>query len=444
MQRVPRKRDLMLIVCLMGLIGGRAALLSSSDSAIGGRVTGADGKPIVGALVGILDARTAAMTDAQTDSSGQFRVSGLDGEGTYRVVVSKYGYQQLAVDDVRPAQGELDLRLEKDPALNDPLPQPGNGPFPAVGNGPSPALPAEDDSQDPSFTLSVEVEEVILNITVEGKEGHRITDLKQEEFTVLQDGVIQQIRSFGHEDVPLSVVLLVDVSSSMEGSPMVEAKVAALSFLSQSRPRDTVSLVAFNDKVEIVRPFTQDMLQVRTGVHSLTPSGGTALYDALNRAVELVESAPHPRHAIVLLSDGKDEDSRLRFEAIDKRIQASDVVVYSIGEYAELDRKLFLTGKKYYKQPEYEVNLNPVWILRYLAELSGGRSFFPRLGEALEPFFTQIAEELHQQYVLTYQPSATEGQNGFHSIEVRINSPRYPAGLKVRTRKGYLDSARLK
>ena len=151
-----------------------------------------------------------------------------------------------------------------------------------------------------------------------------------------------------------------------------------------------------------------------------------------------MQSAPHPRHVIVLLSDGKDEDSSAKFAAIDQKIQASDVVLFSIGEYAELDRKLFMSGKKHYKLPELDVNLNPIWVLRYFADLSGGRAYFPKLGEPLEPFFSRIARELHQQYVVTYQPTATTGKDRFHTIDVRAKSSRYPS-LRVRTRKGYLD-----
>ena len=97
-----------------------------------------------------------------------------------------------------------------------------------------------------------------------------------------------------------------------------------------------------------------------------------------------------------------------------------------------------MRGKKYYKLPELDVNLNPIWVLRYFADLSGGRAYFPVLGEPLEPFFSRIARELHQQYVVTYQPNATTSKDRFHTIDVRAKSSRYPS-LKVRTRKGYLD-----
>jgi VWFA-related protein len=127
------------------------------------------------------------------------------------------------------------------------------------------------------FTLSVAVEEILLNVSVEDTAGRQVTDLAKEDFQILQDGVPQEIKYFGHENVPISVVLLMDISGSMEGSPLVEAKVAALAFLNESRPNDAVSLVAFNDKVEVVRPFTSEMLKVRTGVHSLTSRGGLDL-----------------------------------------------------------------------------------------------------------------------------------------------------------------------
>lgn len=407
-----------------------AVTLGQSEDGISGVVTDQDGKPIVGALVGVLDQLATGMKDAKTDATGKFRVTGLTSGSAYRVVVTKYGYSQATLADMKVSPQELRVQLKRDEKV---LSRPAPAPVPASEPEAKPP-----DGEEIPFTLSVAVEEILLNVSVEDPAGRQITDLAREDFQVFQDGVPQEIKYFGHENVPISVVLLMDISGSMEGSPLVEAKVAALAFLNESRPQDAVSLVAFNDKVEVVRPFTWDMLKVRTGVHSLASRGGTALYDALSKAVDLMQSSPHPRHVIVLLSDGKDEDSVTKFAAIDTKIQASDVVLFSIGEYAELDRKLFMSGKKHYKLPELDVNLNPIWVLRYLADLSGGRAYFPKLGEPLEPFFSRIARELHQQYVATYQPSATTGKNGFHTIEVRAKNSRYPS-LKARTRKGYLD-----
>jgi Ca-activated chloride channel homolog len=404
--------------------------LGQSEDGISGIVIDQDGKPIVGALVGVLDQLATGMKDAKTDAAGKFRVTGLTSGSAYRVVVTKYGYSQATLADLKASSQELRVQLKRDEKVLS-RPAPGGAP-PAEPEAKAP------DGEEVPFTLSVAVEEILLNVSVEDSAGRQITDLAKEDFQIFQDGVPQEIKYFGHENVPISVVLLIDISGSMEGSPLVEAKVAALAFLDESRPNDAVSLVAFNDKVEVVRPFTSEMLKVRTGVHSLTSRGGTALYDALSKAVDLTQSAPHPRHVIVLLSDGKDEDSVAKFVAIDKRIQASDVVLFSVGEYAELDRKLFMSGKKYYKPPELDVNLNPVWVLRYFADLSGGRAYFPTLGEPLGPFFSRIARELHQQYVVTYQPTATTGKDHFHTIDVRAKSSRYPS-MKVRTRKGYLE-----
>jgi Ca-activated chloride channel homolog len=401
-----------------------------SDATISGVVIDQDGKPIVGALVGVLDQLATGMKDAKTDAAGMFRITGLSRGSAYRVVVTKYGYSQATLADMQPSPQELRVELRRDEKV---LSRP--APAPAGVSEPEAKAP---DGEEVPFTLSVAVEEILLNVSVEDASGRQVTDLAKEDFQVLQDGVPQEIKYFGHENVPISVVLLIDTSGSMEGSPLVEAKVAALAFLNESRPHDAVSLVAFNDKVEVVRPFTTEMLKVRTGVHSLASRGGTALYDALSKSVDLMQSAPHPRHVIVLLSDGKDEDSSAKFAAIDQKIQASDVVLFSIGEYAELDRKLFMSGKKHYKLPELDVNLNPIWVLRYFADLSGGRAYFPKLGEPLEPFFSRIARELHQQYVVTYQPTATTGKDRFHTIDVRAKSSRYPS-LRVRTRKGYLD-----
>jgi Ca-activated chloride channel homolog len=413
---------------------GFHGILGESGAAIQGTVKDETGNPVVGALIGVLDQKDAGLKEAQTDRSGKFLVSDLRGTDLYRIIITKYGYTQVSLEDVRPSVEELTIRLKRDreSSLSPPL----TTAKPAQEPG---QKPAEKGEEEKAFTLSVAVEEVLLNVSVEDALGRPVTDLQKQDFTVFQDGVEQEVRYFGRENVPLSAVLLMDISSSMQGSPMVEAKVAALAFLDQSQPQDAVSLVAFSDKVEVVRPFTQDMLQVRTGVHSLTARGGTALYDAISKSTELVQKAPHPRHAIILLSDGKDEDSVVKFSALDRTVQESDVVVFSVGEYAELDRKLFMGEKKYYKQPELDVNLNPVWVLRYFAELSGGRAFFPKLGDPLETFFTQIARELHQQYVLTYRPTATSGQGNFHRIDVKASSPKHPTALKVRTRKGFLS-----
>jgi VWFA-related protein len=388
-----------------------AVIFGQSEEGISGVVIDQDGKPIVGALVGVLDQLATGMKDAKTDATGKFRVTGLTNGSDYRVVVTKYGYSQATLSDIKVSPQELRVQLKRDENVL-------SRPAPVTAAPPEPETKTPDGEEIP-FTLSVAVEEILLNVSVEDATGRQVTDLAKADFQVFQDGVPQEIKYFGHENVPISVVLLMDASGSMEGSPLIEAKVAALAFLNESRPNDSVSLVAFNDKVEVVRPFTTEMLKVRTGVHSLESRGGTALYDALSKAADMMQTAPHPRHVIVLLSDGKDEDSVVKFAAIDKKIQASDVVLFSIGEYAELDRKLFISGKKHYKLPELDVNLNPVWVLRYFADLSGGRAYFPKLGEPLEPFFSRIARELHQQYVVTYQPTATTGKDHFHTIEVR-------------------------
>lgn len=428
--RFPSARVALLVALLLLPVG--LFEVSGEDGAeISGVVTDQDGQAVVGALVGVLDQRAASMKDAKTDASGRFRVAGLDSKGLYRVVVTKYGYSQASLVDVEPSSKQVGVLLKRDKTV---LSRPATIPSPPVA-GIAEKAP---DGEEVPFTLSVAVQEVLLNISVEDETGRQVTDLGKEDFTVLQDGEPQSIRYFGHENVPISAVLLIDTSSSMQGSPLVEAKVAALAFLNEVGPQDAVSLVAFNDEVEVIRTFSQDLLKVRTGVHSLVSRGGTALYDAIAKAVDLMQAAPHPRHVIVLLSDGKDEDSVAKFAAVDKKIQASDVVLFSIGEYTDLDRKLFMSGKKYYKLPEVDVNLNPVWVLTYLADLSGGRAFFPKLGDPLEPFFSRIAKELRQQYVVTYQPTATAGKDNFHSIEVKVKNSKYPA-LKVRTRKGYLS-----
>jgi len=421
---VSKKARLCGLVLLLS--AGLHEVFGQNEAEITGVVTDQDGHVVIGALVGVLDQQAAGMNDTKTDASGKFRVSGLRKSDLYRLVVTKYGYSQAALSDVQPSLKELIVELKRDHSV---LSRP--------STTPSPALEELPEGEEEPFKLSVAVEEILLNISVEDAAGHPVTNLSQDNFAVFQDGVPQEIKSFARENVPISVILLIDTSSSMQGSPLVEAKVAALAFLDEISPRDAVSLIAFGDRVQVLHPFDHNLLKIRTGVHSLTPRGGTALYDAISKAFDLMETAPHPRHVIILLSDGKDEDSLTKFAVLDHKIQASDIVLFSVGEYAELDRKLFISGKKHYKLPEVEANLNPVWVLNYLADLSGGRAFFPKLGDPLEPFFSRIARELREQYVLTYQPTATTGQGNFHTIEVKVKGAQ-SSGLKVKTRKGYV------
>lgn len=298
---------------------------------------------------------------------------------------------------------------------------------------------AQEQQPQAPHTIRVDVELVLLNVSVRNPNNQPVADLKISDFTVYEDGVPQEISYFEQENSPLGVVLLMDVSSSMEGTPLREAKRAAVEFIRQTHPMSEMALLAFNDRVRTVQAFTSERERLQSAIDNLEASGGTALYDALNAAVDLVRTSRHAHRAVLLLSDGKDEDSSRKFAAVEQLVMSSDLSLFAVGEYSPAERKLYLTGSQYYKEPALDVNLSPVWVLRRLAEVSGGDSFFPQPQESLSSVFSRIAQDLQHQYVLGFSPKSASTGGPFHKIEVRVGSQGYPGPLKVRTRQGYVS-----
>ncbi|MGH9341492.1 MAG: VWA domain-containing protein [Acidobacteriota bacterium] len=294
-------------------------------------------------------------------------------------------------------------------------------------------LCASTSAQRPVFTVAADL--VLLNVSVKDSQGHPVVGLRQSDFAVLEEGRRRQITYFEEQNSPLAVVLLMDTSSSMEGKPLLEAKRAALAFVDQMPAHTEIALVGFNDRVSLLQPFSSMTSDLRAAIGRLTASGGTALYDAVKKGFEVMQEARHRRHIVVLFSDGQDQDSRASFAQIERLVQGSDSVIFSVGEYSEIDRDLFMTGEKYYKEPAFEVNLNPVWILRELADLTGGSAFFPQPGGSLQEIFGRIARELRLQYLLGYVPAPPSAQPEFRKVEVQVENPG--SDYTVRTRRGY-------
>jgi len=403
-------------------------MAAPQQASLRGRIRDAEGKPIAGARVGAIDQETAALREALTDSDGRFDVAGLGSGRRYRLVVSKFGYESVARPDVSAGASDLDIALTR---------RPGAAHAPENAKSAPRAVEPVPASQAPTFKVAVDL--VLTTVSVRDAAGNPVPNLTAANFALFEDGKPVPIVHFQEESSPASIVLLIDTSSSMEGTPLQEARRAAQEFLGQTAAANEIALLAFNERVTTVAPFGE-RTAVRPALDGLRASGGTALYDALARAIEGTRAARHRRRAIVVLTDGKDEDSSTRYAALERLIQSSDVVVFSIGEYVESDRKLFATGSKFYKEPQVEANLNPVWVLRSVAQVSGGEAFFPRSGEPLMPLFSRIARELNHQYVLGFTPQAPSGTPSFHTIEVRIQGSGLPGTPVIRSRKGYRSS----
>jgi len=283
--------------------------------------------------------------------------------------------------------------------------------------------PAESPSQDDAvLTLRRTVNEVHLVFTVTDKHGHYIKDLKKNDFKILDDNKPpEEIRSFRSEtDLPLQVGLLIDASNSVRERFKFEQE-AAIEFLNQTirRKYDQAFVIGFDVTPEVTQDFTDDTEKLSVGIRMLRPGGGTALYDAVyyacrDKLLKQPQAGPM-RRAIILLSDGDDNQSHVTREEAIEMAQRAEVSVYTISTN--------LAGSGGHGDK----------ILERIAEATGGRSYVPFQITEVANSFAAIQEELRSQYAVAYKPAAFRSDGHYRTIEVQANLK----GLRVRSRKGY-------
>ena len=271
-------------------------------------------------------------------------------------------------------------------------------------------------TKDLGYVERVRTEAVLVPVIVTTG-GQFVRGLKKQDFEVFEDGVAQPIASMVSEDAPLDLVLAIDISGSMEQAlPSVKAAVKQL--LSKLRRGDAATLLGFNDTTFVLTEREKDQRAREEAVDLLSSWGGTALYDATVRALNLV-SREWGRKGVVIFSDGDDRHSLTRREAATSRVQASDAMLYTIG---------FGAGATV---PRLRDNLENY------ARSTGGRAFFPRQTSELDEIFEDIVAELANQYVLSYAPTNHKQDNSWRSIKVRVRNGKYD----VRARRGYRAAA---
>ena len=269
------------------------------------------------------------------------------------------------------------------------------------------------------------VNEVNVVFTVIDKHGHYVKDLKKNDFKVMDDNApAAEIRSFHSEtDLPLQVGLLVDASNSVRDRFKFEQE-AAIEFLNQTvRPKyDKAFVVGFDVTPEVTQDFTDDTEALSRGVRLLRPGGGTAMYDALYFACrdKLLKEQPlqdRPvRRAIILLSDGDDNQSHVSREEAIEMAQRAEVIVYTISTNVTGSRQ---RGDK---------------VLERIADATGGRAFFPFQITDVANAFAEIQDELRSQYALSYKPADFKSDGRYHTIEIMAQNHK---NLRVRSRRGY-------
>jgi Ca-activated chloride channel family protein len=283
------------------------------------------------------------------------------------------------------------------------------------------------EAQGPGVRFRAGVDVVLLNVTVTDGSRHYVTDLDQNDFTVLEEGRPQEITFFRKADVRMALALLIDSSASMEQA-LPLAQEAAVGFIGRLGPADVASVIDFDSRVNVLAPFTDDKTALETAVHGAAPGGSTAMYNAVYIALrELAkirlgdEQQGVRRRAIVLLSDGEDTSSLVSFEEMLDVALRSDSVIYTIG--LGIDTTVRRSA-------------DAAFVLTRLSQQTGGRAFFPAGPKDLASVYGDIRDELASQYLLAYV-SSSERTGQWRRVSVRVNRP----GVTVRTRQGYFTGS---
>jgi VWFA-related protein len=262
------------------------------------------------------------------------------------------------------------------------------------------------------YTEKVDVDVVQVTATVVDGQGHYVRGLSRDAFHVYEDDRAQTMTHFASEDVPLELIVAVDISGSM-GPAMPKLKSAVKAFLEAVPPRDQVSVLGFNDTVfALTRSATRPADRVKA-IDRLAAWGGTALYDVILRAVDMAGRGVG-RKAIIVFTDGEDEGSHAVLTDVEQRLQASDATLYMIGQ-----------GRG--------VTLEPLKrVMERLSRPTGGRALFTESIDELHDAFDKLLDELSQQYLLGYPPARDVRDDAFRRIRVTVDGP-----YQVRARQGY-------
>jgi Ca-activated chloride channel family protein len=276
--------------------------------------------------------------------------------------------------------------------------------------------------QRPAFRAGVEV--VSLNVTV--TEANRyLTNLELEEFSVFEDGVKQDLTFFNRTNLPIALALLIDTSASMEDKLPI-AQEAAIGFAKRLRSQDIAEVIDFDSRVEVIQPFTSKTGELEQAIRRTAPGGSTSLFNAVYislkelKKVQARNADDIRRQAIIVLSDGEDTSSLVTFEEVLELAKRSETAIYAIG--------LRSRGGNYskgFKEAEF--------VLRQLAQETGGRAFFPNQIEDLANVYGQIADELSSQYTIGYMSKNQRRDGAWRRVVVRVSRPNTTA----RTKQGY-------
>ena len=287
---------------------------------------------------------------------------------------------------------------------------------------PAPAGQTAADRQRPSFRAGIDI--VSLNVTVTDAANHYVTDLAEGDFSVFEDGVKQNLTFFSRRQQPIAMSLLLDSSASME-QHIGTLQTAATNFIKKLKPNDIAQVIDFDSRVEIRQGFTGNQSELQAAIEQTNAGGSTSLHNAIYialkelRKVKAVSEEDVRRQALIVFSDGEDTSSLVSFEEVLDLAKRSETAIYAIA----------LRGNdvqaKGFREAEF--------VMRTLAQETGGRAFFPARIEDLNGVYAQIADELASQYTLGYSSGNQRRDGAWRRLVVQVAR----ANITPRTKKGY-------
>jgi Ca-activated chloride channel homolog len=289
---------------------------------------------------------------------------------------------------------------------------------------PPPPAGEQTQRQAPAFRAGVEL--VSLNVTV-SEGSHYVTDLTQDDFSVFEDGVKQDVTFFNSTHLPIALALLLDTSASMD-TKLPTAQEAAIGFAKRLREQDLAEVIDFDSRVVVLQNFTNSAADLEQAIRRTSAGGSTSMYNAVYIALKDLKKVVARnveeirRQAIVVLSDGEDTSSLLPFEEVLDLAKRSETAIYTIG-LRENDATS--TGSKLFREAEF--------VLRQLSQETGGRAFFPNHVSDLAGVYGQISDELSSQYTVGYTSKNGRRDGAWRRVVVRVNRPSTTA----RTKQGY-------
>jgi Ca-activated chloride channel homolog len=273
--------------------------------------------------------------------------------------------------------------------------------------------------------VHIDVDLALVNVTVTDPYNRLVTGLESDNFRIFENNVEQEIQYFSSEDVPISIGVIFDLSGSM-ANKVGKAKEAALQFFKTANPQDEFFLVSFNDRAEVMSTFTSSVEDLQSRILSASAKGRTALLDAIYLGLSEMRTARNAKRALLIISDGGDNNSRYNERDIKRLVREADTQLYSVGIFDSVEYRS--------RTPE---ELSGPSLLTEVTELTGGRAFTVENVNEMPDIATKIGSELRNQYILGYRPSNKSHDARWRKIKIKLRAPKGLPPLSVYAKTGY-------